>query len=277
MTINIHIAHSPDTDDYFMFIPLLEGKVGDGSIRYTSEAHEIQVLNERALDQRYDVTALSVHGYAYVAQQYNLLRSGASMGEKDYGPMVVAQEAITIDTLKNKVIAVPGKRTTAYLYLQLALGPVETIELPFEEVLPAVQDGRADAGLLVHEAQLQYQDMGLHNVLPLYQWWHERTQLPMALGVNAIRSDLPVDIQAKVSQDISDSITYGLQHRKETIATSKRIAKDLPFDMLDQYIDMYVNQRTVRMGTEEVTATEHILRDAAAAGLIPEQPTLEWA
>ncbi len=283
MATNITIAHSPDTDDAFMFAGLVLGKTGSPDIRYTHILREIQTLNEWAQEGRYEITALSVHAYAYVADAYAILTSGASMGEAHYGPMVVAREPIDLATLAGKRIAVPGKMTTAYLYLQLALREItgrdqifETVSLPFEDVLPAVRNGDVDAGVLIHEAQMTFQDEGLVNIFPLYAWWHRKTGLPMPLGVNVIKKDMAPHLQRQIAGDLRASIEFALAHRREAIEDARRFARDLPFELLDTYVGMYVNDRTVCMGGEEQRATELILRMAADARLIPAMPTLTW-
>lgn len=280
---SITIAHSPDTDDAFMFAGLVLGKAGSRDITYTHILREIQTLNEWAQEGRYEITALSVHAYAYVADRYAILTSGASMGEAHYGPMVVAREPIALTDLPRKRIAVPGKMTTAYLYLQLALREItgrdeifDTIALPFEDVLPAVRNGDVDAGVLIHEAQLTFHNDGLVNILPLYEWWHRTTGLPMPLGVNVIKKDMDPQLQRQIAGDLRTSIEYALSHRRESIDDARRFARDLPTDLLDTYVGMYVNQRTVCMGEVEQRATALILRMAADAGLIPAMPTLEW-
>ncbi len=279
----ITIAHSPDTDDAFMFAGLVLGKAGSHDIKYTHILREIQTLNEWAREGRYEITALSVHAYAYVADRYAILTSGASMGEAHYGPMVVAREPIDLATLPSKRIAVPGKMTTAYLYLQLALREIigrdqifETIALPFEEVLPAVRNGDVDAGVLIHEAQLTYQEDRLVNILPLYEWGHRKTGLPMPLGVNVIKKNMDPRLQRQIAADLRTSIEFALSHRREAIEDARRFARDLPYDLLDTYVGMYVNQRTVCMGEEEQRATELILRMATDAQLIPAMPQLTW-
>lgn len=279
----VTIAHSPDTDDAFMFAGLVLGKVGSHNFRYTHILREIQILNEWAREGRYEITALSVHAYAYVADTYAILTSGASMGEADYGPMVVARQPIDPVTLPRKRIAVPGTMTTAYLYLQLALREltgrdqlIPTITLPFEEVLPAVRNGDVDAGVLIHEVQMTYQDDGLVNILPLYAWWHRKTGLPMPLGVNVIKKDMDPVLRAQMASDLRASIEFALAHRREAIEDARRFARDLPYDLLDTYVGRYVNRRTVHMGEEERRATALILRMAAEAHLIPTMPTIAW-
>lgn len=272
----IAIAHSPDADDAFMFYALSTGKVGHPDIEYTHLLKDIQTLNEWALEGRYDVTAMSVHAYAYVADKYAILRSGASMGEANYGPMVVAKKPLTRDELQRTTIAIPGKMTSAYLLLQLALPGVETVSMAFDAIPSAVVSGEVDAGLLIHEGQLTYEKTGLHNVLPLYIWWNERHHLPMPLGVNGIRKDLPAALAAQVAADMRASIEYALAHRPAAVEHASQYARDLPQGLIDQFVGMYVNERTVHMGADEERAITLLLADAAASRLIPAAPQLMW-
>lgn len=274
--MKITVAHSPDADDAFMFYALAAKKVGHPDIEYVHLLKDIQTLNEWALEGRHEVTAMSVHAYAYVADRYAILRSGASMGESHYGPMVVATTPLTLDQLKKTTIAIPGKMTSAYLLLQLALPGVETIAMPFDAIQPAVTAGKVAAGLLIHEGQLTFEKTGLHNVFPLYAWWHETYQLPMPLGVNGIRKDLPPAIATQVAADLRASIEYALAHRSEAVAHAKQFARDLPTALIDQFVGMYVNQRTVHMGDTEERAITALLRDAVAQRLIPAAPPVVW-
>lgn len=275
---HISIAHSPDSDDVFMCYGLATGKVGTPGIRYTFQRADIQQLNDWSLEGRFDITALSVHAYAYVADRYALLRAGASMGEADYGPMVVAREPMTREQLRRVTIAVPGKRTSAYLALQLAIGPVDTCDMRFDTILESVRAGRVAAGLLVHEHQLLYAPAGLCNVLPLYEWWAEQAPgLPFPLGVNAIRRELAPAVQTAVARDLQDSITYGLAHRAEAAAYTQATVGNLTNPLLERYLDMYVNRRTIRMGAEEELAITTLLRQAHIAQLIPDLPPLTWS
>ena len=286
----VTIAHSPDADDAFMFYALTERKVGTLGIRYKHTLQDIQTLNEWAKEGRYDVTALSVHAYAYVADQYAILRSGASMGEADYGPMVVARDSWignrdAIEQLRKTVIAVPGKMTSAYLLLQLALNesrdtnhesPIETVVMPFDKILPAVRDGKIEAGLLIHEGQLTYEAEGLVSVLALNRWWHEKHELPTPLGFNGIRHTLDLSLKQTIARDLCASIKYAIKHRKEATAYAAQYAPDLAPELIDQFVGMYVNQRTVSMGDEERRATRLLLEEAVAAKLIPAMPEMMW-
>lgn len=279
MTRTITIAHSPDADDAFMFYALTVGKVGHPGFRYEHTLHDIQTLNEWARETRFDVTALSVHAYAYLADRYAVLRSGASMGESDYGPMVVAREPLTRAQLQATTIAVPGKMTTAYLLLQLALGgetPLECKVMPFDAILPAVRDGRVAAGLLIHEGQLTYQAEGLISVLDLFRWWHDAYQLPVPLGFNGIRRELEPAVATQVASDIRASIAYAIDHREEAVAYAQRFGRGLSTDILTRFVGMYVNQRTLRMGDDETQAIRTLYTEAYRRHLIPLIPALEW-
>ncbi|MBI2342925.1 MAG: ABC transporter substrate-binding protein [Deltaproteobacteria bacterium] len=283
----ITIAHSPDADDAFMFYGLAAGHVGHPDIAYTHVLRDIQTLNESAREGRYAVTALSVHAYAYVSDRYALLRSGASMGEADYGPMVVARSPMKREVLRKTVIAIPGSLTTATLLLHLAFAhsedgagpsgpPLETIPLPFDQILPAVVAGKVAAGLLIHEGQLTYAQSGLVNVLPLYTWWHETYHLPMPLGVNGIRRDLDPLLQQQIARDLRASIEYGLAHREAALTHAARYADGMAPALIDRFVGMYVNHRTVAMGDAEATAIATLLDVANGHGLIPARPSLAW-
>lgn len=280
-TRTVTIAHSPDADDAFMFCGLATEKVGTPGIKYEHVLKDIQTLNEDAYKSIYDVTAMSVHAYAYLNDRYKLLRSGASMGEANYGPMVVAREPMTYEQLSKTVVAVPGKLTTAYLLLQLAMidkvgRPCEVTCLPFDQILPAVRDGKVAAGLLIHEGQLTFAEEGLSSVLELFSWWHERHALPTPLGVNGIRADMPADLAADVARDVRASIEYALANRDEAVAYARQFARDLPRELIDRFVGMYVNQRTVYMGEDECKSVELLLNEAAKHKLIPAAPKLEW-
>lgn len=279
MTRTITIAHSPDADDAFMFYALTVGKVGHPGFRYEHTLQDIQTLNEWAREGRFDVTALSVHAYAYLADRYAVLRSGASMGESDYGPMVVAREPLTRAQLQATTIAVPGKMTTAYLLLQLALGgetPLECVVMPFDAILPAVREGRVAAGLLIHEGQLTYHAEGLVSVLDLFRWWHDAYQLPVPLGFNGIRRDLDPAVATQVASDIRASIAYAIDHRDEAVAYAQRYGRGLSADILTRFVGMYVNQRTLRMGDDEEQAIRTLYAEAQRRHLISQIPSLDW-
>lgn len=275
-TVSITIAHSPDADDAFMFYGLATGKVGAPDIKYTHVLRDIQTLNEWAREGRCEVTAFSIHAYAYLGDKYLLLRQGASMGERDYGPIVVAREPYTRDVLTAHTIAIPGELTTAALVLRLALPGVQTTVLPFDAIMPAVIEGKVAAGLLIHEGQLTYQKAGLHNCLSLGAWWYARHQLPLPLGANGIRRDLPPTLRRQVADDIRTSIEYALAHRSEALAHCRQFARDLPDALIDRFVGMYVNERTRGMHAEEERAIGTLLREACSSGLLSVEPRVEY-
>ncbi|MBI4365910.1 MAG: ABC transporter substrate-binding protein [Deltaproteobacteria bacterium] len=259
-----------------MFFGLATGQVGSPEIRYTHLLQDIQTLNEWARAGRHEVTAFSLHAYAYVHDRYLLLRSGASMGERAYGPIVVAREPYAREALARHAIAIPGELTTAALVLRLALPGVRTIVMPFDAILPAVAEGKVAAGLLIHEGQLTFAAAGLHPCLSLAAWWHERHGLPLPLGANGIRRDLPPELRRQVATDLRASIDYALAHRAAALAYCRQFARDLSDDLLDRFVGMYVNARTQAMRAEEERAIAALLGDAHAAGIIPDRPAPEF-
>lgn len=274
--VKITVAHSPDSDDAFMHYALAEHRIPDEGIEFTHLLKDIETLNKWALEGRYEVSAVSIHAYAYLADRYALLPHGASMGDK-YGPIVVAREAGTIEDFAGKRIAIPGKMTTAYLALQLAT-PVEHeyVEVPFDEIIEAVKEGKVDAGLLIHEGQLTYGSEGLHKVLDLGEWWHEQTGLQLPLGGNAIRRDLGPEVTAKVSRLLHESIKYALEHREEALAYAMQFARDLPTDLADRFVGMYVNDVTLDYGADGRRAVQLLLDRAFEKGLIPNRVEAEF-
>lgn len=273
---DVTIAHSPDADDAFMFYGLATGKVGAPNIRYTHVLRDIQTLNEWAREGRCEVTAFSIHAYAYLGDTYLLLRQGASMGERDYGPIVVAREPYTRDALTTHTIAIPGELTTAALVLRLALPGVKTTVLPFDAIMPAVIEGKVAAGVLIHEGQLTFQQAGLHNCLSLGAWWYARHQLPLPLGANGIRRDLLPTLRRQVADDIRASIEYALAHRAEALAHCKQFARDLPDALIDRFVGMYVNERTRGMRADEERAIRTLLDEAFTQGLLTVRPGIEF-
>src|SRR5436305_5434578 len=213
----IRVGHSPDSDDAFMFYALTHDKLDTGGLRFVHQLEDIETLNRRALGGELDVSAVSIHAFAHLADRYALLGSGASMGDR-YGPTLVAREPRTLESLRGRRIAIPGKLTTAYLTLQLCLGKdVPVIELPFDQILPAVAEGRVEAGLIIHEGQLYYGDRGLHKVVDLGVWWHDQTGLPLPLGGNVVRKDLGDDLVHSIARLLKQSIVYALEHRQEAL------------------------------------------------------------
>src|SRR5487761_2581496 len=226
MTRTIHVAHSPDSDDAFMFYALAEGKIDTEGLTYVHELQDIESLNQRALRAELEVTAVSIHAYAYLSDRYALLPHGASIGDR-YGPRLVARTPMTRDDLRGKRIAIPGFKTTAYLALRLYQPEFEPVAIPFDQIEDAVLDGRAEVGLLIHEGQLTFADRGLHLVQDLGEWWYQETGLPLPLGGNVIRRSLGPEITRRVSRVLRSSIRYSLEHREEALEYAMQFARGL--------------------------------------------------
>lgn len=267
-TDTLRLAHSPDSDDAFMFYALANGKVDAEGLEFSHILRDIETLNRMARDGEVDVTAMSVHAYAYLSDDWALLSSGASMGER-YGPVVVARSALSRSELKQATIAIPGEMTSAYMGLRLALGEFDYKVLPFDEILEAVADGKVDAGLVIHEGQLTYRTNGLVSVFEMGKWWFEETGLPLPLGVNAVSRKFPLEIQQSVDRVLKRSIVYGLEHREEALEYAMRFARGLKPHLADRFVGMYVNERTLDYGADGREALAELLRRGHAAGLIP--------
>jgi len=276
MKTDIHVAHSPDSDDAFMFYALASGKVGDDGFNYIHQLTDIETLNQRAFEGQYEVSAISFHAYAYVADKYVLMPCGASMG-RNYGPIVVSRSPMTPDELTGGVVAVPGVLTTALLALRLFAPAVRYEPIPFDRILDDVQRGVYEAGLLIHEGQLTYREMGLHKVVDLGEWWIARTGLPLPLGGNVVRRDLGRDAIQRICKDVQASIRYGLEHREEAVQYAMQFARGLDVARADRFIGMYVNDLTLDYGEEGREAVRRLLADAQTAGLIPKKVALEFA
>jgi 1,4-dihydroxy-6-naphthoate synthase len=277
-TREITIAHSPDSDDAFMFYGLATSKVQVPGLRFSHTLSDIQSLNQKAMqgdEGVYDVTAVSFHAYPYIQDRYALMTCGGSVGE-GYGPMVVAPRAISTAEIKQKVIAVPGKLTTAYLALQLFAPGIETEVVPFDEIIPSVLQGKYEAGLIIHEGQLTYDRSGLHRIVDLGKWWLQVTGLPLPLGGNAIRRSLGRELISTVSSALRDSIQYALDHREEALAYSMQFARDLDPQMADKFVGMYVNQRTLDYGPDGKEAIRRLLDMGHRGGIIPMEPQVEF-
>ncbi|MDF2439722.1 MAG: 1,4-dihydroxy-6-naphthoate synthase [Abditibacteriota bacterium] len=267
----IIVAHSPDSDDAFMHYALAEHKIDTGDLEFDHVLVDIQTLNERASEGAYEVTAISTHAFSYVSDKYALLPHGASMGE-GYGPMVVARTPFSEAELSRQVVAVPGYMTSAYLALKLWAPDIETVVMPFNEILPAVANGTAEAGLLIHEGQLTFSDFGLHEIVNLGVWWADQTGgLPLPLGSNAIRRDLGPEMMARVSHILRDSIAYALDHREEALDYALQFARDMEErrHLADRFVGMYVNQRTLDYGEDGRRAVRLFLERGVEAGIIP--------
>lgn len=271
----IHIAHSPDSDDAFMFYALAEGKIDTEGLKFVHVLKDIETLNREAMKGTYEISAVSIHAYAYLADKYALLGSGASMGEK-YGPMVVAKQTMSADQLKNRRIAVPGTLTTAFLVLKILEPNFEHITLPFDQILDSVQKGEVSAGLIIHEGQLQYQDLGLKLIVDLGEWWHNQTGLPLPLGGNAVRRDLGSNLMKKLARLQKASIAYGLTHREQALEHALRYARGLDAKMADRFVGMYVNERTLDYGDDGKKAVHTLLDLAYRKKLIPSLLPIEF-
>jgi 1,4-dihydroxy-6-naphthoate synthase len=272
----ITLGHSPDPDDAFMFYALAADKIETGDLAFRHIIEDIETLNRRAMKTELDVTAISIHAYAYVLDQYALLTSGASMGE-NYGPMVIARESMSLDEVRSKKIAVPGEMTTAFLTLQLCLGKVETIVIAFDKIMDAVERGEADAGLLIHEGQLTYSARGFSKIIDLGEWWMEQTGLPLPLGGNAIKKSLGPELIGRVSDLLKQSIEYGLEHREDAVRHSLKYARGMHTDLTDKFVGMYVNDYTIDYGERGRKAVRLLLTRAFEAGIIPRPVELEFA
>jgi 1,4-dihydroxy-6-naphthoate synthase len=269
--MKITVAHSPDSDDAFMHYALAEHKIDTGDLEFDHVLQDIQTLNERAAQGQYEVTAISTHAFAYVSDKYALLPHGASMGE-GYGPMIVAREPFSLDELQNKTVLIPGTMTSAYLALKLFSPQIQTAVMPFDEILPAVASGRGDAGLLIHEGQLTYSDFGLHEIVNLGVWWAGQTGgLPLPLGSNAIRRDLGPELMARVSRILRESIAYALEHREEALDYALQFARDMEErrGLADEFVGMYVNQRTLDYGEDGRRSVRLFLERGVEQGIIP--------
>jgi len=264
----IRIAHSPDSDDAFMFYALATDKLATGGFRFTHTLEDIESLNQKALRGAYEVTAISIHAYAYIAGKYMLLPSGASMGDR-YGPMVVARQPWDQAELRGKRIAVPGIMTSAYLALKLFQPEFEHVVVPFDEIIGVVQRGEVDGGLLIHEGQLTYAREGLHKIVDLGEWWYQTTALPLPLGGNAILRDLGTERIHEISRLLRESIQYALDHRAEALRHAMKYARDLDTQLADRFVGMYVNTRTLDYGEEGRRAVQLFLDKAHEKRLIP--------
>jgi len=265
----IKIAHSPDSDDAFMFYGLATNKIRVPGYKFTHTLTDIEALNHRAIsDQFYDVTAVSFHAYPYIQENYAIMSCGGSMGD-GYGPMIVAAGPYTIAEAKKLRIAVPGTLTTAYLTLKLFAPEVETVTVPFDKIIPAVVSGEFDAGLIIHEGQLTYAADGLKKIVDLGVWWHEQTGLPLPLGGNAIRRSLGPEVQKITVNALRDSIRHALDNREAGLAYAMQFARDLDTNLANRFVGMYVNERTLDYGDDGREAIRKILDMGHERGIIP--------
>lgn len=272
----ITVAHSPDSDDAFMFYALATNKIKTGDLKFRHVLSDIETLNHKALTGEYEVTAVSFHAYAYLSEKYALLRSGASMGDR-YGPLVVSDTAMKPQELEGKVIAVPGEMTTAFLILKLFEPDFTPLVVPFDKIFDAVRRKKASAGLIIHEGQLTFSSLGLHKVIDLGEWWHKKTQLPLPLGGNAVRKDLGPELISQVSRILRQSIEYALEHREQALNYAMQFARDMEQELADKFVGMYVNDRTLNYGEAERKAVQLLLDMGHQRKIINRSVQVEFA
>ena len=278
MTRTIHVAHSPDSDDAFMFYALAEGMIDTGELRYEHELADIETLNRRALKGELEVTAVSIHAYAYLADSYALLNSGSSMGDR-YGPRLVGRQAPPADprvAAKGRRIAVPGTLTTAYLALRLYQPAFEAVVMPFDRIEDAVEAGEVELGLLIHEGQLTHEERGLPLWTDLGVWWFDETGLPLPLGGNVVRRDLGSTVMDQVARDLKAGIEYALAHRTAALSHASRFNRGIGAEKTDRFVGMYVNHWTVDYGERGRQAVRELLRRGHEAGLIPHPVAVDF-
>ncbi|HEV2426550.1 MAG TPA: MqnA/MqnD/SBP family protein [Terriglobia bacterium] len=271
--LELKLAHSPDSDDAFMFYALATNKVRGDGVRFTHALEDIQSLNEKAREAIYDITAISFHAYAYLAETYVLLPSGASFGD-GYGPIVVGHGS---ETLRGKRVAVPGKMTTAYLALMLYESNIEPLVVPFDEIIPTVASGAADAGVVIHEGQLTYSLEGLNKIVDLGEWWQGETGLPLPLGGNAIKRALGRRVIRQSARLLKESIQYGLDHREEALLYAMQFSRGLDSSTADRFIAMYVNDWTLDYGERGRQAVQLLLDRGFESGVLPKRVEAEFA
>jgi 5,8-dihydroxy-2-naphthoate synthase len=271
----IKLAHSPDSDDAFMFYALATHKLSTPGYKYTHILSDIQSLNEAALTETYDVTAVSFAAYPSLRDKYVLLDCGASFGE-GYGPIVVSSKSLKPQDLKGKRIGVPGLKTSAYLTMKLFEPDFEAVVMPFDKIMEAVKNDMVEAGLLIHEGQLFFPQLGLHRIVDLGVWWQERTGMPLPLGGNAVRRSLGPDLGRLISRTIRDSVSYGLEHREEALNYAMQFAREMDTELADKFVGMYVNKWTLGYGDKGKKAVRELIEQGTAAGLLPGPPTVEF-
>jgi 1,4-dihydroxy-6-naphthoate synthase len=271
----IEVGHSPDADDAFMFYALTAGKIETGDLEFCHVLRDIETLNRWAMEGRLPVTALSLHAYAHVADKYALLPHGASMG-RQYGPILVSRKPLGLDELRRETIAVPGTLTTAFLVLRVCLGEFPYAVLPFEDILRAVAEGRYGAGIIIHEGQLTYPDHGLVKSLDLGAWWHDRTGLPLPLGVNAVRRNLGQAMMGQIGEYLRASIQYALMHRQEALRYAMVFARGMDQSSTDTFVEMYVNELTLDYGSEGRQAVKTLLQWGFEKGIVPREVEVDF-
>lgn len=272
----ISIAHSPDSDDAFMFYGLATNKIRVPGYKFSHTLTDIETLNQKAIKEAfYDVTAISFHAYPYLQDNYALMACGGSVGE-GYGPMIVSSRKLSLNDVNRVRIAVPGKLTTAYLALKLFAPEVETAVVPFDKIIPAVVAGEFEAGLIIHEGQLTYANEGLKKLLDLGQWWREQTSLPLPLGGNAIRRSLGQETMLAATNALRDSIQHALDHREEALAYAMQFARDLDATLANRFVGMYVNERTLNYGEDGKEAIRKLLEMGYDRGIIPHRARVDF-
>jgi 1,4-dihydroxy-6-naphthoate synthase len=271
----ITVAHSPDSDDAFMFYGLATNKLETDGLKFEHTLKDIQSLNEDAKNGVFDVTAISFHAYAYVSDKYALLPHGASIGD-NYGPIVVSREPRDESEISSMKIAVPGEMTRAFLALKIYNKDFEYVVVPFDEIIDYVKEGKADAGLLIHEGQLFYNQMGLHKVLDLGEWWHEKTGLPLPMGGNVIKSDLGPELIERVSKHLHESIQYSMDNREDALAYAMQFARDMEPALADRFVAMWVNDLTLDYGMRGREAVKRLLDEGHKAGIIQHEVKVDF-
>lgn len=271
----ITVAHSPDSDDAFMFYGLATNKLETDGLKFEHTLKDIQKLNEDARNGVFDVTAISFHAFAYVADKYALLPHGASIGDK-YGPILVSKEPRKASEIGSMKIAIPGELTSAFLALRIYNSDFEYVVVPFDEIIDAVQKEKVDAGLLIHEGQLFYNQMGLHKVLDLGEWWFEKTGLPLPMGGNVIRRDLGKELMQQVSKHLHESIVYSMENREDALAYAMQFARDMQPELADRFVAMWVNELTLDYGDRGREAVRLLLKEGYEKGIIPHQVEVDF-
>jgi 1,4-dihydroxy-6-naphthoate synthase len=274
-TREIKVAHSPDSDDAFMFYGMATNKVRVPGVKFTHTLCDIETLNRKALDGFYDITAVSFHAYPYIQDKYAIMPSGGSVGE-GYGPMIVATRNIPVEEIAKIKIAVPGTMTTAYLALKLFAPDVATEVVPFDDIIPKLLEGKYEAGLIIHEGQLTFNKSGLHRIVDMGKWWRDLTSMPLPLGGNAIKRDLGPELTLACCIALRDSIQYALDNREEALQYAMQFARDLDVQQADKFVGMYVNERTLDYGKDGREAIVRLLEMGYERGIIPNKPNVEF-
>ena len=268
-------AHSPDSDDAYMFYALATKKIRSNLVEFRHVLADIQTLNQKAREGEYELTAISYHAYPFIADKYKLMAAGSSIGD-GYGPMVVATKPMAIDEIKGKRIAIPGRMTTSYLTLRLLEPDFEPVDTPFDKILDVVREGKADAGLIIHEAQLTYAKAGFHNVVDLGRWFKDTYDLPLPLGANALKRDLSPEVSSECCRLMRESIQYALDHREESLNYAMQFARDMEAPLAEKFVGMYVNHYTVDCGEIIPKAAQKLLDLGYEAGIIPQRVQVEF-